>query len=332
MVAVITRRILFLSTPSARRATQNCRTAGRARQISIHALREEGDPPLLLCSTQALDFYPRPPRGGRPTQASLDALHLLFLSTPSARRATFYKDGEVSAEWISIHALREEGDDRAAGTDRTNSYFYPRPPRGGRRNATVLGAGGNQFLSTPSARRATPLWYGGRLAHGISIHALREEGDLVHDGILDPRNEFLSTPSARRATKSWYSSLMVWEHFYPRPPRGGRLIPISETCGTSYFYPRPPRGGRRIPRSSWPGTKKFLSTPSARRATISPLQCASGMRYFYPRPPRGGRPKFKYPKQPDLEISIHALREEGDSKNRDKISIFKQIIQHSARI
>ena len=31
-------------------------------------------------------------------------------------------------------------------------------------------------------------------------------------------------------------------------------------------------------------------------------------------------------------ISIPALREEGDSKNRDKISIFKQIIQHSARI
>ena len=33
-----------------------------------------------------------------------------------------------------------------------------------------------------------------------------------------------------------------------------------------------------------------------------------------------------------ISISIHALREEGDSKNRDKISIFKQIIQHSARI
>lgn len=32
------------------------------------------------------------------------------------------------------------------------------------------------------------------------------------------------------------------------------------------------------------------------------------------------------------KISIHALCEEGDSKNRDKISIFKQIIQHSARI
>ena len=33
-----------------------------------------------------------------------------------------------------------------------------------------------------------------------------------------------------------------------------------------------------------------------------------------------------------VDISIHALCEEGDSKNRDKISIFKQIIQHSARI
>ena len=54
---------------------------------------------------------------------------------------------------------------------------------------------------------------------------------------------------------------------------------------------------------------KFLSTPSARRATtVNSLYRSSGL------------------------ISIHALREEGDSKNRDKISIFKQIIQHSARI
>ena len=53
---------------------------------------------------------------------------------------------------------------------------------------------------------------------------------------------------------------------------------------------------------------------------------------FYPRPPRGGRRKEDYGTAPKVGISIHALREEGDSKNRDKISIFKQIIQHSARI
>ena len=52
---------------------------------------------------------------------------------------------------------------------------------------------------------------------------------------------------------------------------------------------------------------------------------------FYPRPPRGGRHAAEV-ETTFSAISIHALREEGDSKNRDKISIFKQIIQHSARI
>ena len=43
---------------------------------------------------------------------------------------------------------------------------------------------------------------------------------------------------------------------------------------------------------------------------------------FYPRPPRGGR-QISFGKAAVADfISIHALREEGDSKNRDKISIF----------
>ena len=58
-----------------------------------------------------------------------------------------------------------------------------------------------------------------------------------------------------------------------------------------------------------------------------PMSC-----YFYPRPPRGGRLHEHGYHDREVAISIHALREEGDSKNRDKISIFKQIIQHSARI
>ena len=33
-----------------------------------------------------------------------------FLSTPSARRATFLALAKMIAEGISIHALREEGD------------------------------------------------------------------------------------------------------------------------------------------------------------------------------------------------------------------------------
>ena len=58
------------------------------------------------------------------------------------------------------------------------------------------------------------------------------------------------------------------------------------------FYPRPPRGGRR-----W-------VTGKPRRSSF----------YFYPRPPRGGR--LKNVSFLDLErvISIHALREVGDSR------------------
>ena len=60
-------------------------------------------------------------------------------------------------EQISIHALREEGDP------------IPTPRRGE----------SNQFLSTPSARRATPKAVKASVTMSISIHALREEGDRV---------------------------------------------------------------------------------------------------------------------------------------------------------
>ena len=56
---------------------------------------------------------------------------------------------------ISIHALREEGD-----------------PQG-----EVCPHSAREFLSTPSARRATNLRYLVARKPNISIHALREEGD-----------------------------------------------------------------------------------------------------------------------------------------------------------
>ena len=102
-----------------------------------------------------------------------------------------------------------------------------------------------QFLSTPSARRATPKYHekqynrsdfyprplrGGRPVNNgcsetpqqISIHALCEEGD----------------------------------------PRRRLLLPLCRN-----FYPRPLRGGRRIPQRLIHNDRRFLSTPSARRAT-----------------------------------------------------------------
>ena len=169
------------------------------------------------------------------------------------------------------------------------------------------------FLSTPSARRATVCLQRGRAERGISIHALREEGDKVLFLAALTVMSFLSTPSARRATRTPVPSSGRHPYFYPRPPRGGRRPPPGCTCSFSYFYPRPPRGGRR---SSLPVYRRrknisihalreegdvscvsfitsmypFLSTPSARRATSPPPGCTCSFSYFYPRPPRGGRP------------------------------------------
>ena len=103
--------VKFLSTPSARRATFAFQLAPIGGNISIHALREEGD-------------------------------------------AVSSDDGVV-AVGISIHALREEGDPQRAAISDCWKHFYPRPPRGGR--LLLRKITGN--------------------TDSISIHALREEGD-----------------------------------------------------------------------------------------------------------------------------------------------------------
>ena len=170
--------MLFLSTPSARRATYDVRNPLKLRQISIHTLREEGDALYDEVGRFQSDFYPRPPRGGRPLACRHLVLGVRFLSTPSARRATrltgaspssdmdFYPrpprggrprlrvldpfvleisihalreegdddpaDDRIPIVVISIHALREEGDAGREGRRGRPGNFYPRPPRGGR--------------------------------------------------------------------------------------------------------------------------------------------------------------------------------------------------------
>ena len=62
--------------------------AALLRSISIHALREEGDPLLAKLYPVRWNFYPRPPRGGRLSRFHLTDIFSSFLSTPSARRAT----------------------------------------------------------------------------------------------------------------------------------------------------------------------------------------------------------------------------------------------------
>ena len=83
-----------------------------------------------------------------------------FLSTPSARRATYSMDKNKMSMMISIHALCEEGDllhavdklrllvisihalceegdPKTAKINANSNDFYPRPLRGGRRTAWI---------------------------------------------------------------------------------------------------------------------------------------------------------------------------------------------------
>ena len=134
--------------------------AGQAHSIraaiSIHALREEGD--FADCEGELLQDE--------------------FLSTPSARRATFTFQTFQQAQQISIHALREEGDRQ---TNSRTSWMQ-------KISIHALREEGDRFF------------FFGKIDIRISIHALREEGDpKVQKGHTEAEI-FLSTPSARRAT------------------------------------------------------------------------------------------------------------------------------------
>ena len=83
---------------------------GQSSNISIHALREEGDQLSWKSRRPMFNFYPRPPRGGRLVNRMNCPVDFSFLSTPSARRATGFRLMLMPGRLISIHALREEGD------------------------------------------------------------------------------------------------------------------------------------------------------------------------------------------------------------------------------
>ena len=236
---------IFLSTPSARRATVQGRYYGKADSISIHALREEGDQGLLQVCHPPADFYPRPPRGGRLSGIGNLFSSAGFLSTPSARRAT----------------------NRSTFTPISTIHFYPRPPRGGRPRSSVVFAHKllisihalreegdlhrrcqvrrrQGFLSTPSARRATDFAISGIYFTPISIHALREEGDVVCEAPPLAMLEFLSTPSARRATHRYADQRRAYPISIHALREEGDPVHASTPTWQTNFYPRPPRGGR----------------------------------------------------------------------------------------
>ena len=108
-----------------------------------------------LIVTRSLNFYPRPPGGGRRTTLNSDTAAQRFLSTPSGWRATEVVSLRCTVVCISIHALRVEGDPKSRVVDTGWTDFYPRPPGGGRQCCPIASMLPSSFLSTPSGWRAT---------------------------------------------------------------------------------------------------------------------------------------------------------------------------------
>ena len=194
-------------------------------------------------------FYPRHPRGWRPidletyspqdivsihaTLAGGDVLlrdaereEIMFLSTPPSRVATCALLHVIPDVHVSIHAT-------LAGGDYSDDYQFERVWA---------------FLSTPPSRVATRAEAQHRSGHRVSIHATLAGGDAPGSEQIRAHNEvsihatlaggdppraeaqhrswhrFLSTPPSRVATASAYSPRWPRSSFYPRHPRGWRLL------------------------------------------------------------------------------------------------------------
>ena len=126
----------------------------RPVHISIHALRTEGD--FFEPAGQGQTFIPA-----------------------FTQRVTGLAVPFVQGQQISTHTLRVEGDCPLPSTTSTRwTSFYPRPPHGGRLLQQLAEKHGiTIFLPTPSAWRATHDGVTQLMCAGISIHALRVEGD-----------------------------------------------------------------------------------------------------------------------------------------------------------
>ena len=206
---------------------------------------------------------------------------------------------------ISIHALRGEGDELQSllNTGKISISIHALRGEGDRRRLHICQPF-FLFQSTPSVGRATSASFQVSQLTAISIHALRGEGDDDHPVILKKASLFQSTPSVGRATTTFLTMIAQKELFQSTPSVGrATVLPDPGKPKYPYFNPRPPWGGRRL-------------------IIINSL----GTSDFNPRPPWGGRRRHCAGFCKVYNISIHALRGEGDPRlNKIDCNIFISI-------
>ena len=147
--------------------------------------------------------------------------------------------------WISIHALRVEGDCFSPWLCLSRSVFLS-TPSGWRATLTPRLSGGKiGFLSTPSGWRAT--YYCMMILAIYAVFLSTPSGWRATERgyMLTTFSKFLSTPSGWRATRLCSSSDISSR--FLSTPSGWRAtrFELWARHGERDFYPRPPGGGRR---------------------------------------------------------------------------------------
>ena len=266
----------------------------RLAEISIHALRGEGDLALRLGAVQRkISIHALRGEGDKVSLVTFKYI-LTFQSTPSVGRATKPPNINQYCEGISIHALRGEGDILTPLSLPRALYFNPRPPWGGRLEEWATTSKTTQFQSTPSVGRATRL-----------------------RSILRPAKLFQSTPSVGRATHlyQWDTGRQVIS-IHALRGEGDPAQPLNN-AQCRYFNPRPPWGGRQKEMGITGTTAKISIHALRGEGDYIGLQMINAENIISIHALRGeGDNSISWTGTVTKVISIHALRGEGDPAKR----------------
>ena len=242
----------------------------------------------------------------------LSLLAVEFQSTPSVGRATEHGGVMQHKEFISIHALRGEGDLlEGLWNGIQNISIHALRGEGDEKRCPSLRKS-SRFQSTPSVGRATQKYFSSRYRSRDFNPRPPWGGRLAVQTAHNTIAPFQSTPSVGRATGGFDVTGFEIKDFNPRPPWGGRHAHLHKTTycfkisihalrgegdngngphrpPAIYFNPRPPWGGRRPVALRRENISAFQSTPSVGRATTVEFRDMGRGRDFNPRPPWGGR-------------------------------------------
>ena len=210
---------VFLSTPPSRVVTAaNRAPLIRAVVVSIHATLTGGD-----CQP-----------------APFAAVCWRFLSTPPSRVATHTVWCCAVPDGVSIHATLTGGDGSHPQCPPPFCCFYPRHPHGWRPTGRMSSPKWRLFLSTPPSRVATMRPTDAYHQRGVFLSTPPSRVATSVNSIFVATSLFLSTPPSRVATASARTSTSRAGHFYPRHPRGWRLLPDIEDRQLLEFLSTPP--------------------------------------------------------------------------------------------